>query len=439
MFYRYTLLLFALTISAGSAVGQMIWDDFDNPEAVVYGFYDGLDFQQSFANPDMAGVNTSALCASYQRNPGVTFDVLIMDPNGGVNVDDLTDYVSGTKTISMKIYSPAAGVTVQITLEDQNVAGPTNYPAGRHSEYTATTTVANTWETITFTMQNQPDMSVANTSVNRLVLLFNPNTNTGDTYLWDDLMGPEFSNPCAGVSPDPDIIEDFECQRNLPYAFTNGQLSIVGNPNMAGINTSSTSGKFKKFIPPTNDGAFGGPLAIPFTTATYNAAHIDLYDPEAPREFLIIFQDGNNTDVIQETFVTSNTTDWQEFVVDLSSVPSSTSVENVVLLFNPTSATEDSIYFDNFTLSNTISVEEENTFEATTNVYPVPFTDNLYITSGSMIQDVVITDMAGKVLVDLSNVNQQTLTIDAAEFASGVYLITARSRDGQVLSRKLIK
>ena len=121
-------------ICAGStAFAQEIWEDFDNPANVSYFFHDGTSFNESFANPNTSGVNSSALCGEYARNGGVLFDVIVMDPAGALLVDDVADYVSGSKTMSIKLYSPAAGIPVQITLEDRHVALPGNYPTGRHS------------------------------------------------------------------------------------------------------------------------------------------------------------------------------------------------------------------------------------------------------------------------------------------------------------------
>ena len=164
------------TVIINSAIGQTIWDDFDNPENIVYNYYDGTGFDQSFPNPSTMGANSSLLCAQYIRNGGVTYDVIVIDPAGSNNLENVSDYISGIKELSIKVYSPSPGLTVQITLEDKNVATGTNYPSGRHSEYIATTTATNDWETLTFSHTNTPDVSVSDTSVNRLILLFEPNT-----------------------------------------------------------------------------------------------------------------------------------------------------------------------------------------------------------------------------------------------------------------------
>ena len=38
-----------------------------------------------------------------------------------------------------------------------------------------------------------------------LILLFNPNTNTDNTYYFDNLYGPEFDNQCNTIISNPSI------------------------------------------------------------------------------------------------------------------------------------------------------------------------------------------------------------------------------------------
>ena len=85
-----------------SITAQTTWDDFDNPENIVYNYYDGTGFDQSFPNPSNMGENSSLLCAQYIRNGGVTYDVIVIDPAGSNSLEDVSDYVSGIKELSVK-------------------------------------------------------------------------------------------------------------------------------------------------------------------------------------------------------------------------------------------------------------------------------------------------------------------------------------------------
>ncbi|MFP5470581.1 MAG: T9SS type A sorting domain-containing protein [Bacteroidia bacterium] len=431
-------LLFASAFSLLSYVGftQVTWDDFDNPGSIDYTFVNGA-LNQEFANPETAGINSSALCARYGRSTQ-TYDVIVIDPSGTLVIDDVSDYLSGTKKMSMKIFSPGVGITVQITLENKTAAQPTNYPTGRHSEYTVLTTTSNAWETIEFTFSNQPDNTVANTDVDRMVILFDPGSNNDQIFIFDDLMGPEFTDPCGSVTPDQTIGDDFECQRNVSYDFINGNLANETNPNSSGINTSTNVGKFTKWTTGVTDGAFGGSLDFPFENTTYKTANIMLYDPNAPQNFLVIFQDAANTNLIEVTFTTSSTADWQEFKMDLSSISPSTSIAKYVLLLNPATTTEDVIYYDNFKFTNdaVASITENNKFSL--EFYPNPVKDNLTITSENRISSIKLYDLTGKLLIEnyetkLSNV------VDVSTLEKGVYLVSVSLENGNILTQKIVK
>lgn len=436
-----TLLSASILLVNFNAKSQSTWDDFDNAGAVVYPFINGVVFNQSFTNPSTTGVNTSAICAQYQRNSGAQYDVMLLEPIGLTKVASVAAYAAGTKSMTIKIYSPAVGKTVQITLEDKNIATPTNYPLGRHSEYTAVTTVANSWETLTFVLAGTPDTNLTDTTVNRLVILLDPNTFNSDTYLLDDIMGPDLINPCLGVTPDVSIADDYECQRNVTFDFANGtHLQNVTNPLTTGINSSNTCGKFFKFIPPTNDGAFGGTLLNPFNSSTYNLAHIELYSPAGAYDFKMVFQDASGTDILDTLFVTSSTPGWSKFDMDLSKVPTSTSIEKFVFLLNSPTSTEDSIFLDNFSFSFDpfVSINENDALNAIS-VYPNPFEGEIRLSSEVSFDEVIITDITGKIIKTISNINSNELIINTDTFNSGIYLLKISDQSGNYRTEKIIK
>ncbi len=435
----YTLLA-AVTLISSASNAQETWDDFDNPEQIVYSYYDGTTFDENFSNPVTTGANSSAVCARYVRNNAVLYDVIVIDPAGTNVVDTVTDYVTGAKNMTIQVFSPGPGYTVQITLENSSAAMPTNYPTGRHSEYTATTTASNAWETLTFSHVNTPDATVSDGDVNRMVILFEPNTNNSTIWVWDNLMGPEFVDPCAGTTPDPTIGDNFECQRNITYTFSNGNYSTVGNPMNSGNNISASCGFFQKWPPPTNDGAFGGDLDMPFTSDTYNLAQIDLYSPAAPQDFLLILQDANGNNLADTTFTTSSTTDWETFDLYLNEVPTATQIAGIVLLLDPSTATEDSIYLDNirFSFDSTVSIEEYN-LSAKTQIFPVPFKNEFTVSSEDVIENIVITDITGKVIYQQAGLNSLSTLIETSQFNSGIYMIRVQNADGHSFTRKLIK
>ena len=165
----FTFLFFITTPFFMSS--QVLWDDFEQNRVGYYEFVHG-GMTTRYANPDVNNsVNTSPICAQYVRNPGELWDVLVIVGNGPI--DDVSSYVDGTKTMSVDVYSPAPGIPVQITLEDSSLAGPTNYPVGRHSIYLGVTTTTNQWETVNLTFDSQPDAAMSDVGLTSVILLFN--------------------------------------------------------------------------------------------------------------------------------------------------------------------------------------------------------------------------------------------------------------------------
>jgi hypothetical protein len=171
-------------------------------------------------------------------------------------------------------------------------------------------------------------------------------------------MGPEFLNPCDIAASDNSIGEDFDCQRNLSYNFSNGSLTVTDNPMQEGNNLSNKCGQFIKWTDPT-DGAFGGSLENSFTIDEYISARIDLYDPNAPQKLLLSFQDGQNINLATDSITTIASDDWVTYSFDFPNISPSEEIENFAFVFNPQTETEDTIYLDNFSFSEVLSVAKK--------------------------------------------------------------------------------
>ena len=431
---KHALLFFALCF-AGSTYAQQAWENFDDERNVGYGFIHGV-LDQTAANPDNTGQNTSATCGSYIRNSSEMFDVIVIDPPA--DMDDLADYLSGIKQITIDVYSPAVGTTVQITLEDEDTAGPSNFPTGRHSVYLATTSVANAWETLTFTFDNQPDPTVPDDDVELMILFFAPGTNTGDTYYFDNVMGPEFPDPCANVSTYSNVFEDFECQRNMSYLFSNGWVNVVDNPDATGENTSHTVGKYLRNAFFESD-AFGGAFNEgELDLTSQNQAQIDIYDPNAPTNVLISFQNDNDQPVVEKLIATVNSNTWERHTVDLSgiSTPANSGITKWVMLLAPGVFSSDSMWFDNFELDGYFptAICECGITPTGLKAWPNPMNNELnmqfHLTEAGTVQ-AQLTDLAGRVVhsqsAPFSVGNQQWQLQPSAAVSNGSYILTVRS------------
>ena len=161
-----------------------ILDDYEGNRNVSYTTVTG-QLTQSSANPGPNAVNGSATVAKYVRSAATAYDLVTMSTT---LVPDASSYVRGDKAFYMDVYSNApVGTPMLLQLENANVATASNFPLGRHSKYIAHTSVQNGWQRLKFLLNDRIDGGTADTAVNQLVLLPNPNTLTGHTYYLDNM------------------------------------------------------------------------------------------------------------------------------------------------------------------------------------------------------------------------------------------------------------
>lgn len=137
-------------------------------------------------NPKANAVNSSAKALRYVRNSANTYDVIFLDT---ALVRNGSDFENGIYAFEMDVLtSRDAGTPIEIQLASSS-AWNDAWPIGRHSTYRATTTKSNQWETLKFTLDQvaDPNRRAFDAQIDRIIVLLNPNSNTGDTYYIDNL------------------------------------------------------------------------------------------------------------------------------------------------------------------------------------------------------------------------------------------------------------
>ncbi len=430
-----------LVLATFSISAQVVWDNFEDTRIGTYGFTSGT-FIPYGENPAPGGSNTSLVAAAYSRNPAEAFDVIILDEL----MADLTSYRTGDKSMSIDVWSPAVGTTVQITLENSVLALPDNFPAGRHSAYLTTTTVAQQWETLTFNFDNQPDPTVADDIVDRMVLLFAPNTNTGDTYFWDNLMGPELADDaCAGVN-DPQVLNDFECNQNVNFVFTHAGVNFrrILNPDTNGnpseyvaTYTRNAGEEFDVII-----GRFDGNLSL----EANNTITMDVWDPGAPTNVIVSLQNANGDVIIEMTQPTTTSSAWETLTFDPSSVADAQDISQFVILFDPAAFTSDQYFWDNLSVNAPTAITdltEITAFQATPNPSFGETTFQYNLENAAHV-NLSVFDMNGKLVSQVLSENQTAGTHQATWLAddlpNGIYfynmMINGANASGKIVLSK---
>jgi beta-glucanase (GH16 family) len=203
----------------------IVLENFDKDAKIIRTSSTGT-FTDNVANPASNTVNSSALCGKYVRNGSQLFDVLFYDV---ADIQDGSEFTSGEKKFYIDLNTNAPiGTTIILQLENKNQAQASNYPTGRHSRFTATTTKQNEWERLNFVFTDKPDASTSNFSINQMVLLFASNTNTSATYYFDN-----FEIYAKNTTPTVDIQKQYNL-RISPNPATNILLVEAQKDKMIG-------------------------------------------------------------------------------------------------------------------------------------------------------------------------------------------------------------
>ncbi len=161
----------------------VVLDDFEGTRNQTYTTVTGV-FNQVSANPAPDTVDSSATVGKYTRNSSQQYDLLTATTSA---IPDAGPFVRGEKALYLDVYSAApVGTQILMQMENSSVATASNFPSGRHSRYLATTKTQNAWQHLKFLLDDRLDSATADTAVNQLVLMFNPNSLTGDTYYLDN-------------------------------------------------------------------------------------------------------------------------------------------------------------------------------------------------------------------------------------------------------------
>lgn len=343
---------------------ERIYEDFQSNRNIVYGLKTGV-LTEAVANPSATGINTSALVGKYVRNASELYDVMNIK---NVTISNANDYVYGRKKLSFDIYTSApVGTKISMQLENSLVTTATNFPSGRHSGYKATTTVQNKWETIEFEFEKVIDANTSALSINNVVFLFESNSNTGTTYYFDNLLtraAPE--KPIIAT----DVLQNYDGINKIIKGTTTGVYSVVANPGANAVNSSANVAKYVRNITEQYDVLFfntqGNIEDAGLLKSQTNKIMIDVYTT-APIGTVVSLNLENSATSLPANFptgrnsnyvaITTKQNQWETLTFYYNSSPdpgtSNLAVNQMVILANSGSFTNDTYYFDNIRIGST--------------------------------------------------------------------------------------
>ncbi|WP_020567756.1 T9SS type A sorting domain-containing protein [Neolewinella persica] len=251
-------------------------------------------FTGPIANPDATGDNTSDNVGQYVRGTSMFSTLTSVLPDG---ID-----LSTSPQLNLDVWAPAGATKVTLQLRSA-------IEGAKSAE--ANITATETWQTLSFNFEAFADV----TDFSDVNILFDSETAGTGTYYFDNLIqGESTVDACAGVAPDPSIVDDFECQRNANYTCCSAVPVPVNNPD---VSMGNPSDKVGEFIDPP--GAFDA-LVIeypqPIDLSLRNIFSMKTWAPVAGQ---ILFKLEGGTAANVEVFVDiPSTEEWVDYSVDLS-------------------------------------------------------------------------------------------------------------------------
>ena len=193
-----------------------IYENFEGIRLLDYVSADGT-LTEAVSNPSVSTANPSTVVGEYTRNGSAQFDIIRANPTRGGLFGDISKYVSGEKVLKLDVYTDApTGTPIYLQFEEQRSVS--SFPVGRHSVYEAATTTQNEWETLTFSLREELDPTLGDYQSNQLVILFDPDNLTNNTYYFDNLRSEV-------VQPSGTVTVDLTQSSTITVTSENGKIS----------------------------------------------------------------------------------------------------------------------------------------------------------------------------------------------------------------------
>ena len=238
-------------------------------------------------------------------------------------------FTASATQMSIRVYSPAAGIRVRLKVEDR-----TNNTKSVETE--AMTQAANTWETLVFDFANQSAGTAAmnltyNYDMASIFFDFG-NAGNGKIFYWDDV-----SFLPVNVQPGYLALPLNFQSPSINYTFTDfggGNVTVINNPSATGINTSSKVGRMIKNAGEVYGGSFIE-LVNPMNFSVLKTFKVKVYSPRVGAKLLLKVENAANGGISYEKEVVTTTANaWEQLTFDFSGINTGNAYQKIVLIFD---------------------------------------------------------------------------------------------------------
>ncbi len=291
--------------------------------------FDGGDISV-IANPDTNG-NSSGNVAQLVKGAG--------QPWAGSKITLDNPFDISNPVVTVKVWSPRVGLNLLMKFEDDvpwpNVTGS--------AEITATTTVANQWETLTF------DHSGISSSIDwyNMVLIMDNGTQGDGSANYTIYLDDFTTSPAL----------NFEPQYSELSSFDGGDISVITNPDTNG----NSSGNVAQMVKGAGQPWAGSKITVPapFSVTSTSTVTVKVWSPRVGLNLLMKFEDDvpwpNVTGSAEITATTTVANQWETLTFNHSGINESIDWYNMVLIMDNGTQGDGSanytIYLDDITIN----------------------------------------------------------------------------------------
>lgn len=333
--------------------------------------------------------------------------------------------------------------------------------------------VANRAQGVVYSIGNPPAGATFNWTAPAGATIVSGQGSAAITVNWGNAggtLGVEVAGPCEtrqyalNVQVEPALVptlvlENFDDPAQIIFNFASGALDDpVANPASNAINGSPLSGRYTRNSIQQYDvliyrtGAIGDAAGF---VAKNRKFYIDLYT-NARIGTQVLLQLENSSRAQSSNYPTgrhsryevrtTKQNEWERLEFQFLDQPdagtSGKTIDQLVFLFASNSFTGNTYYWDNFEIyapGSTTGLFGPITAVETLAVFPNPATGRLVVQAPAPLQQLLLTDLNGRVLRRYAKGLFNRLEIDIADLPAGVYLLQGIARDGRRATGRMVK
>lgn len=268
---------------------RMEWNSLGDPG--VFGTFNG-----AVANPSADDVNDSPNVGSYTKGTSQFGGIQALLPFGftleefpQLNLQILAP--NDASSLTMKLFSPTQGLkSVTVDIDETGI-----------------------WQDLSFIFADFQSI----TDFERIEILFDESLESQTIWYFDNLtQGEGTVDPCEGVVPILNIIDDFACQRNVPITVGADRIAVVTNPAPGGTNPDPLD-KVGEYSDPLDEWSA---LVYNYGTAIdlsdYNQLSIKIW---APAVVPLLFKlEGGTVPAVEIFTSVAQANTWTTYAIDFS-------------------------------------------------------------------------------------------------------------------------